>query len=104
LNSLRPTAYLFTETQLRTINTLKAMDKVPVFENDNNSEEEQQYQFMFAQTLSKIFYWNKLEWGKAIIPKPEDGEQADEMKEFLQQQEDECLAKLSAKEDWSFCE
>lgn len=72
LNSLRPSVYLFTETQLRTINTLKGMDKIPVFESDNNSEEEMQYQYMLAQTLNKIFYWNKLEWGKIVNLKSEE--------------------------------
>jgi hypothetical protein len=31
-----------------------------------------QYQFMLAQTLNKIFYWNKLEWGKIIPLRPEE--------------------------------
>jgi hypothetical protein len=39
LNSLRPIYYIFTSTQLSTINTLKAMEKVVVYEPEYNSEE-----------------------------------------------------------------
>lgn len=32
-----------------------------------------QYQFMLAQSLNSIFYWNKLQWGK-IVNMKNDGD------------------------------
>jgi hypothetical protein len=105
LNSLRPTLYIFQETQLATLNALKGMERLPLFECENTSEEEMQYQFMLAQTLNKIFYWNKLEWGKVIsLRAEEEGDRYDEMKELLQKQEDHTLVQMCAKEEWYWYE
>lgn len=58
-----------------------------------------QYQFMLAQTLNKIFYWNKLEWGKVISLKQEEqGDRYEDMKELMIKQQDYSIVQLGAKE------
>lgn len=103
LNSLRPTSYIFSETRLNTINYLRNMQRVPLFECENTSEEEMQYQFMLAQTLNKIFYWNKLEWGKVIsLHGEEEGARVEEMKEAFERQEQAAMVQLCAGEQWEW--
>lgn len=47
-----------------------------------------QYQYMLAQTLNKIFYWNKLEWGKVVnLKMEEDDLQYEEMRQLLAKQD-----------------
>ena len=63
LNSLRPTDYPFAETRLAAINTRSQLRRVPA-ELEGGSEEEMHYQLACAQALSRIFCWNKLQWGR----------------------------------------
>lgn len=62
-----------------------------------------QYQYVCAQALNKIFYWNKLEWGK-IIRYQENFDSTDETIYFLMRKEEANQALIYAQENWIFYE
>ena len=98
LNSLRPSAYLFSDTQLRTLNANLQLSRVPP-ELEGGSEEEMQYQLACAQALSRIFCWNKMEWGH-YNSTSEDYTQEDRQK--LLEKEDSLAKETLAQERWVF--
>lgn len=101
LNALRPSSYPFLESKLSSLNVFKGLEKIS-FEGQI-SEEEMQYQYTCAQAMNKIFYWNKLQWGK-IIRFQEDMQNFNETRHFLQREEEASIISIFAQDKWVFFE
>ena len=96
INLLRPRVYPFTQVKLSTLNVFKGLEKVQ-FEGQC-TDEEMQYQYVCAQALNKIFYWNKLEWGK--IAKYTDIDE--QTKNLILRQEENSIAMDFMQEKWVY--